>query len=55
MNDSLSRYKTRDEFIHDVRQVFLNCKTFNEDESPVGICGHNLRIMVEKRLSEIFS
>ncbi|KAI1290023.1 Bromodomain adjacent to zinc finger domain protein 2B [Halotydeus destructor] len=47
-------YKTRSDFLADVRLIFDNCETFNEDESPVGRCGHELRKFFEKRWTELF-
>ncbi|VEN44392.1 unnamed protein product [Callosobruchus maculatus] len=46
-------YKSRDEFCADVRQIFNNCETFNEDDSPVGKAGHCMRQFFEARWSEI--
>lgn len=37
----------------DVQLIFDNCKTFNEDESPVGKAGHNLRKFFQKRWKEL--
>ncbi|XP_043287947.1 bromodomain adjacent to zinc finger domain protein 2B isoform X7 [Venturia canescens] len=46
-------YKTRDEFCADVRQMFINCEVFNEDDSPVGKAGHGMRSFFEMRWTEI--
>ncbi|XP_031616444.1 bromodomain adjacent to zinc finger domain protein 2B isoform X2 [Contarinia nasturtii] len=42
-------YKSRDDFIADVRLIFDNCEMFNEDDSPVGKAGHSLRKFFEAR------
>lgn len=42
-------YKSRDCFLTDVRLIFDNCETFNEDDSPVGKAGHNLRVFFESK------
>ena len=47
--------KTRDEFVSDVRLIFSNCELFNEDESPVGIAGHDMRSHFEARWAELTS
>lgn len=46
-------YKSRDDFITDVRQIFDNCERFNEDDSPVGTAGHGMRKYFEKRWGEL--
>ncbi|XP_034933752.1 bromodomain adjacent to zinc finger domain protein 2B isoform X2 [Chelonus insularis] len=46
-------YKSRDEFCADVRQMFINCEVFNEDDSPVGKAGHGMRTFFETRWMEI--
>ncbi|XP_018354749.1 PREDICTED: bromodomain adjacent to zinc finger domain protein 2B-like isoform X20 [Trachymyrmex septentrionalis] len=48
-----SAYKSRDEFCADVRQMFINCEVFNEDDSPVGKAGHGMRSFFEMRWTEI--
>ncbi|XP_024222077.1 bromodomain adjacent to zinc finger domain protein 2B isoform X9 [Bombus impatiens] len=48
-----SVYKSRDEFCADVRQMFINCEVFNEDDSPVGKAGHGMRSFFEMRWTEI--
>jgi len=45
-------YKTRTEFLADIRLIFDNCLTFNEDDSPVGKAGHNLRLFFEAASSK---
>ena len=47
------RYKSREEFCSDVRLIFNNCETFNEDDSPVGKAGHGMRTYFETRWGEI--
>jgi len=51
--DALS-YKNKEDFSQDVRLIFDNCVTFNEDESPVGQAGHNLRAFFETQWKELF-
>lgn len=46
-------YKSRDDFIGDVRQIFDNCEMFNEDDSPVGTAGHGMRKYFEQRWAEL--
>lgn len=48
-----STYKSREEFCADVRLIFNNCETFNEDDSPVGKAGHSMRSFFETRWSEL--
>ena len=47
------QYKSREEFCADVRQIFNNCETFNEDDSPVGKAGHCMRQFFESRWNEL--
>lgn len=47
------RYKCREEFCMDVRQIFENCETFNEDDSPVGKAGHLMRQFFEAKWAEL--
>ncbi|XP_042225949.1 bromodomain adjacent to zinc finger domain protein 2B-like isoform X5 [Homarus americanus] len=47
-------YKTREEYCDDLRLMFNNCETFNEDDSPVGKAGHNLRSFFETKWNENF-
>merc|ERR1711881_820341 len=51
LNDGI--YKLRDEFREDVNLMFRNCEIFNEDDSPVGESGHNMRVFLDKRWSEL--
>ncbi|XP_058795968.1 bromodomain adjacent to zinc finger domain protein 2B-like isoform X2 [Phymastichus coffea] len=46
-------YKSREDFCADVRQMFINCEVFNEDDSPVGKAGHGMRNFFEARWTEI--
>ena len=46
-------YKSRDEFVEDVRLIFTNCEVFNEDDSPVGKAGHAMRNLFETRWAEL--
>ncbi|XP_076268643.1 bromodomain adjacent to zinc finger domain 2B toutatis isoform X4 [Rhynchophorus ferrugineus] len=48
-------YKSREDFCADVRQIFNNCETFNEDDSPVGKAGHCMRQFFESRWNELCS
>ena len=48
-------YKMRGEFAADAQLVFDNCKTFNEDESEVGHCGHTMRKFFDRRWKELLS
>ncbi|KAL1132310.1 hypothetical protein AAG570_010266 [Ranatra chinensis] len=52
---SQNEYKSRDEFVSDVRLIFDNCETFNEDNSPVGKAGHTLRLFFETRWADLTS
>lgn len=47
------RYKTRGDFAADVRLIFNNCQTFNEDDSEVGRAGHNMRKFFEVRWKQL--
>lgn len=40
-------YKNKEAFLADIRLIFDNCETFNEDDSPVGKAGHALRVFFE--------
>jgi len=51
LNDGM--YKIRDEFKEDVNLMFRNCEIFNEDDSPVGKSGHNMRVFFEQRWAEL--
>ncbi|XP_052805441.1 bromodomain adjacent to zinc finger domain protein 2B-like isoform X3 [Mya arenaria] len=46
-------YTERSEFVNDARLVFDNCQLFNEDDSEVGQCGHNMRKFFNQRWKEI--
>lgn len=37
----------------DVKLMFDNCETFNEDESPVGRAGHSLRVFFEQKWKDL--
>lgn len=50
-----NQYKGKDDFALDVRLIFDNCETFNEDDSPVGQAGHNMRNFFESRWEELTS
>ncbi|XP_046681974.1 bromodomain adjacent to zinc finger domain protein 2B isoform X3 [Homalodisca vitripennis] len=50
-----SWYKSREDFCSDVRLIFNNCETFNEDDSPVGKAGHNMRLFFETRWTELMN
>ncbi|XP_039266509.2 uncharacterized protein LOC120341956 isoform X1 [Styela clava] len=47
------RYKSREDFVAEVRLVFDNCQRFNEDDSNIGRAGHEIRNFFEKRWAEI--
>merc|ERR1712141_835029 len=51
INDGM--YKLREEFREDVNLMFHNCEIFNEDDSPVGKSGHNMRVFFDQRWSEL--
>ncbi|KAL4712130.1 hypothetical protein ACJJTC_010991, partial [Scirpophaga incertulas] len=46
-------YKCKEEFASDVRLIFSNCEVFNEDDSPVGRAGHNMRHFFEERWPQL--
>lgn len=48
-----NRFKSRDDFVSDVRKIFDNCESFNEDDSPVGKAGHGMRKYFELRFAEL--
>ncbi|XP_073503213.1 bromodomain adjacent to zinc finger domain protein 2B isoform X19 [Phyllobates terribilis] len=52
---SNGHYPNFEAFALDVRLVFNNCETFNEDDSEIGRAGHKMRIHFEKRWTEIFN
>lgn len=47
-------YKTKEQYAADIRLMFDNCVTFNEDNSPVGQAGHELRAFFENKWHELF-
>ncbi|KAI1237422.1 hypothetical protein IHE44_0014691 [Lamprotornis superbus] len=51
---AICRYPNLEAFSLDVRLVFDNCETFNEDDSDIGRAGHNMRKYFEKKWTEIF-
>ncbi|NXJ69233.1 BAZ2B protein, partial [Rostratula benghalensis] len=56
IRDKLSsgQYPNLEAFSLDVRLVFDNCETFNEDDSDIGRAGHNMRKYFEKKWTELF-
>ncbi|KAH9496063.1 Bestrophin-3 [Bulinus truncatus] len=50
----LKSYKHRQEFAADMRLIFNNCETFNEDDSDVGQAGFNMRQYFERRWLDMF-
>ncbi|XP_066468152.1 bromodomain adjacent to zinc finger domain protein 2B isoform X7 [Tiliqua scincoides] len=48
------QYPNLEAFAVDIRLVFNNCETFNEDDSDIGRAGHNMRKHFEKKWTEIF-
>ncbi|XP_063285717.1 bromodomain adjacent to zinc finger domain protein 2B isoform X4 [Pelobates fuscus] len=52
---SNGQYPNFEAFALDIRLVFNNCETFNEDDSEIGRAGHKMRIHFEKRWTEIFN
>ncbi|XP_018094294.1 bromodomain adjacent to zinc finger domain protein 2B isoform X6 [Xenopus laevis] len=57
IRDKLSngQYPNFEAFALDVRLVFNNCETFNEDDSEIGRAGHKMRVHFEKRWTELFN
>uniref|UniRef100_A0A4X2LCV5 Bromodomain adjacent to zinc finger domain protein 2B n=1 Tax=Vombatus ursinus TaxID=29139 RepID=A0A4X2LCV5_VOMUR len=51
---SSGQYSNLETFALDVRLVFDNCETFNEDDSDIGRAGHNMRKYFEKKWTDIF-
>ncbi|KAM4626751.1 bromodomain adjacent to zinc finger domain protein 2B isoform 2-T4 [Discoglossus pictus] len=49
------QYPNFQAFALDVRLVFNNCETFNEDDSDIGRAGHKMRVHFERRWTEIFN
>lgn len=48
------RYASFETFALDVRLVFDNCETFNEDDSDIGRAGHRMRKYFEKKWTDTF-
>lgn len=48
------RYPNLETFAVDVRLVFDNCETFNEDDSDIGRAGHSMRKYFEKKWTDTF-
>ncbi|XP_053408583.1 bromodomain adjacent to zinc finger domain protein 2B-like isoform X2 [Mercenaria mercenaria] len=46
-------YQSRSEFVNDAKLTFDNCQLFNEDDSEVGQCGHNMRKFFNRRWKEL--
>jgi len=46
-------YSTRSDFKEDVLLIFSNCEVFNEDDSPVGKAGHQMKSLFDARWVEI--
>nr|CDP99236.1 Bm7549 [Brugia malayi] len=46
-------YMTQESFIEDLEQIFENCRTFNEDESPIGQSGVTLHKFYLKRWKQL--
>ncbi|KAM5280261.1 bromodomain adjacent to zinc finger domain protein 2B isoform 2-T2 [Ctenodactylus gundi] len=51
---SNGQYPNLETFAVDVRLVFDNCETFNEDDSDIGRAGHSMRKYFEKKWTDIF-
>uniref|UniRef100_A0A8C7AVK2 Bromodomain adjacent to zinc finger domain protein 2B n=1 Tax=Neovison vison TaxID=452646 RepID=A0A8C7AVK2_NEOVI len=51
---SSGQYPNLETFAVDVRLVFDNCETFNEDDSDIGRAGHSMRKYFEKKWTDIF-
>ncbi|XP_075789590.1 bromodomain adjacent to zinc finger domain protein 2B isoform X17 [Pelodiscus sinensis] len=51
---SSGQYPNLEAFSLDIKLVFDNCETFNEDDSDIGRAGHNMRKYFEKKWTEIF-
>ncbi|XP_069472462.1 bromodomain adjacent to zinc finger domain protein 2B isoform X4 [Ambystoma mexicanum] len=51
---SSGQYSNLQAFALDIRLVFNNCETFNEDDSDIGRAGHNMRIYFENKWTEMF-
>ncbi|MCP9259133.1 hypothetical protein DINM_002101 [Dirofilaria immitis] len=53
MNVESNKYLTQESFIEDLEQIFENCRTFNEDESPIGQSGVALHKFYLKRWKQL--
>uniref|UniRef100_A0A0N5D0Y7 Bromodomain adjacent to zinc finger domain protein 2B n=1 Tax=Thelazia callipaeda TaxID=103827 RepID=A0A0N5D0Y7_THECL len=53
LNIEVNKYATQESFIEDVELIFENCRTFNEDESPVGQLGAALHKFYVKRWKQL--
>ncbi|EJD75925.1 bromodomain containing protein [Loa loa] len=53
MNVENNKYITQESFIEDLEQIFENCRTFNEDESPIGQSGVTLHKFYLKRWKQL--
>ncbi|XP_070279016.1 bromodomain adjacent to zinc finger domain protein 2B isoform X17 [Myotis yumanensis] len=51
---SSGQYPSPEYFALDVRLVFDNCETFNEDDSDIGRAGHSMRKYFEKKWTDTF-
>ncbi|XP_032968669.1 bromodomain adjacent to zinc finger domain protein 2B isoform X12 [Rhinolophus ferrumequinum] len=51
---SSGQYPNLESFALDVRLVFDNCETFNEDDSDIGRAGHSMRKYFEKKWTDTF-
>ncbi|XP_055966087.1 bromodomain adjacent to zinc finger domain protein 2B isoform X15 [Sorex fumeus] len=51
---SSGQYPNLETFALDVRLVFDNCETFNEDDSDIGRAGHSMRNYFEKKWTDTF-
>jgi len=51
LNDGI--YKGKDDFKEDVEAIFKNCQVFNEDDSPVGKCGKNMKNFFQRRWTDL--
>ncbi|KAM5268237.1 bromodomain adjacent to zinc finger domain protein 2B isoform 19-T28 [Hipposideros larvatus] len=51
---SSGQYPDLESFALDVRLVFDNCETFNEDDSDIGRAGHSMRKYFEKKWTDTF-
>ncbi|XP_016079292.1 PREDICTED: bromodomain adjacent to zinc finger domain protein 2B isoform X7 [Miniopterus natalensis] len=49
---SSGQYPNPESFALDVRLVFDNCETFNEDDSDIGRAGHSMRKYFEKKWTD---